>query len=142
MSVTFLPEGQFTRTNRRYVVGGRNGWNQIDEYTERGMMRNVDGFKTRKQAEMTAGHLNQAYHDGYRDALIGLVLPLQRECEHRTYRPTESRTPIPAGTLVAVVKKDSAAFFTCKVVQEGLPCTGLEFDAQLNDLRPEPPVSE
>ena len=137
MSVTFLPEGTFTRTNRRYVVGGRNGWNQIDEYTERGMMRNVDGFKTAKQANMTAGHLNSAYRGGYRDALIGLVLPLQREVEHRTYRPVESKTLIPAGTLVGVIGKDGAAFFKCKVMD-----TGLEFTATDADLRPQPPETE
>jgi hypothetical protein len=131
----FLGEGQFTRTNRRFVVGGRNGYNAIDEYTEQGCMRMVDSFKTKKQAEMTAGHLNSAYHDGMRDALIGLVLPLYREVEHTQYRPTTVKTIIPAGTMIGIIAKKSAAFFTCVVM-----ATGFEFEAQYTDLRPPVPA--
>ncbi len=133
----FLGEGTFTRTNRRFVVGGRNGYNAIDEYTEKGCMRMVDAFKTKKQAELTAGHLNQAYSDGMRDALIGLTIPLYREVEHTEYRPTTVKTVIPAGTLVGVTGKHSAAFFKCVVM-----ATGFEFEAQYSDLRPPVPSSE
>jgi hypothetical protein len=139
MNPVFLPEGEFTRTKRRYTVGGRNDWYCIDEYTDRGMMRNVDGFKTRKQANMTAGHLNGAYSDGLRDALVGMILPLHRLVEHREYRPADRRTIIEVGTKVAVVGRDGWQF-KCKVLEDkGEAGAGLEFTASYEDLRPQPP---
>jgi hypothetical protein len=119
-------------TNRQYQVGGRNGYYGIDEYTEKGCIRMIDSFKTRKQAESTANDLNSAYYEGFRDAHIGLTIPLYRTCTGTHYEKGVAMAEyvVKAGTLVKVLRKDSAAFFTVEDV-----ATGFQFDCQFCELR-------
>ena len=53
----------------KYKVGGRNGYYAIDEERAESCKRNIDCFKTHKQAKLTAGHLGSAYSEGWRDAV-------------------------------------------------------------------------
>ena len=131
--IGILPASEYTPVQRKYVVGGRGGYYAIDEHDHTGCLGLVYTFKTRKQAESTANDLSSAYYNGFRDAHVGLMMPLMFEHLHRTYHP-ETSTIIPAGTVVKVIGKDGPAFLKCAVVD-----TGLEISVTLEDLRGEVP---
>jgi hypothetical protein len=57
---------------RKYEVHGRNGHWPIDVYSEKGLMRSIIIPRLpRKDAELLAGELNEAYRHGVTENVLG-----------------------------------------------------------------------
>jgi hypothetical protein len=117
---------------KRYVVGGRNGYNGVDQerYDGEGWSceKNVNAFRGKKEAEGVAGDLGCAYYDGIMDAHVGLRLKLVRAVEAGHKCPG-----LPKGTPVRVLSRQGGLFLV-EVVSGGLKGERSSY-VSLRDLR-------
>ncbi len=122
---------------RKFSVGGRNAYYAIDEYFGSTCLRNVDAFKTYKQADLTARHLNQAYNSGRDDALVGLTLKLRHRLDCETVPSAEEsaagvqriKTAIPGRKSIKVVERPSGG------VEMDFECNGVRYCAMYYDIQ-------
>jgi hypothetical protein len=92
---------------RRYIVGGRYGYSAVDEVQAGICLRTIATQLTRKNASALADACDNAYHDGWMDAQVGLTLPLLKDQQKRECL---NEIDAPAGTIVKVLKRSGGLF--------------------------------